>query len=174
MHYHPYFYAWLISSLFCPLLEILAPLFCRLSGLSPRKIRQPRQPTYDRVILSNWSHNLHESDQKVIQPSYDGNIILTWYMIYRERISRPRRANIDSRRFSNICQAVSYRSRGRRTFFRFSVTPAARYQKSLIARWRTYPADEKLSSRRERVKRRDKARARFFRVEQRARYIGLA
>jgi len=44
-------------------------------------------------------------------------------MIYRGRISRPRRADIDSRRFSNICQAVPYRSRGRRTFFRFSATP---------------------------------------------------
>lgn len=110
---------------------------------------------------------MRENDQKVIQRSYDGNIILTWYMIYRGRISRPRRADIDSRRFSNICQEVPYRSRGRRTFFRFSRDPRGRTLSEIVSRamknvsngWEIkHPTGE-------RIEWRDKAGARFFRED---------
>jgi len=115
-----------------------------------RKIWRSCQPTCDRIILSNWSHNLRQSDQKVIQPSYDGNIILTWYMIYHGRISRPRREPISIRagfrtfvkRSSLIGRAVVAPS-----FVSSRPRVLTRYQKSLVARWRTYPADEKLSIR---------------------------
>lgn len=108
------------------------------------------QPTCDRIMLSNWSHNLRENDQKVIQPSYGGNIILTWYMIYRGRISQPLREPISIRagfrtfvkRSSLIGRAVVAPS-----FVSSRPRAPARYQKSLVARWRTYPADEKLSIR---------------------------
>jgi len=86
-------------------------------------------------MLSDWSNNLRESDQKVIQRSYDGNIILTWYMIYRGRLDRGEPISIRAgfRTFvkrSLIARAVVALS---------SVSPrprAARYQKSLVVRWR--------------------------------------
>lgn len=124
-----------------------------LIGIISWKMLRLRQCTCDYDMSLNWSRNLRDGgDQKAIRQSYDGNIILTRYKWFIAGVYLDRGTDIDSHAGSRTFvkrSRLSARPSHLLSFFRDFWT--ARYQKSLVVRWRTYSTDEKLSIRRERI-----------------------